>query len=221
MAPLLTTPNPQPSAPSFLLQSPKRWSSKHLQMLMLTEQFDLPAESVIEAVYLPTDSDEGAFFHSGLSHVMGSDSWIEFQKLSVAFTQPTKHDILNYYDIKDSIYRQNIFDVVFSYLHEAGDCPLSSKFAAHSLFRILLGSAKLGPRLTMWDYLFLLWWLRAYEQRSTIFGSKIPFKIGTVRGTLRCGGAICRTDGEIYMGLPLVTIWVCFNSLLGLTYRLI
>jgi len=98
---------------------------------MLTEQFDLPAEGVIEAVYLPTDSDE------------------EFQKLSVAFTQPTKHDILNYYDIKDSIYRQNIFDVVFSYLHEAGDCSLSSKCAAHSLFRILLGSAKLGPRLTM------------------------------------------------------------------------
>jgi hypothetical protein len=43
---------------------------------------------------------------------------------------------------------------------------------------------------------------------STIFGSKIPFKIGTVRGTLRCGGAICRTNGEIYMGLPLVTIWI-------------
>ena len=55
MAPLSTTPNSQPLVPSFLRQSPKRWSSKDLQMLMLTEQFDLPAEELIEAVYLPTD----------------------------------------------------------------------------------------------------------------------------------------------------------------------
>jgi hypothetical protein len=74
MAPLSTTPNSQPLVPSFLWQSPKRWSSKDLQMFMLTEQFDLPAEDLIEAVYLPTDSDEGAFLHSVLFHIMGSDS---------------------------------------------------------------------------------------------------------------------------------------------------
>jgi len=138
-------------------------------MLMLTEQFDLLAEDLIEAVYLPTDDDK------------------DFQKLSMAFTQPTKHDILHY-DVRGSIYRQNRFDLIFFYIFEASDCSLSSKYAAHSLFRILLGSAKVGPRLTM----------------STTFGSKIPFEIDTVRGILRCGGAICRTNNAF----PLVTIWI-------------
>ena len=45
-------------------------------MLMLTEQFDLPAEDLIEAVYLPTDDDKGAFLHLRFIplHVMRSDS---------------------------------------------------------------------------------------------------------------------------------------------------
>ena len=69
----------------------------------------------------------------------------------MAFTQPTKHDILHYDVRAGALFTDKIGSTlgIFFYIFEASDCSLSSKYAAHGLFRILLASAKVGPRLTM------------------------------------------------------------------------
>jgi hypothetical protein len=43
--------------PSILLQLSKRWTLKHLQVLKVIQQFNLPAEALIGAVHLPGDKD--------------------------------------------------------------------------------------------------------------------------------------------------------------------
>lgn len=44
---------------NLLLQKLRKWTSKHLKALKVTEQWDLPAEAIVGASYLQDYDDEG------------------------------------------------------------------------------------------------------------------------------------------------------------------
>ncbi|KAI9788386.1 MAG: hypothetical protein M1816_006911 [Peltula sp. TS41687] len=43
----------------FLVQSPKRWTTKHLQALRVLHRRDLEPEEMVVAKYLPQDDEPG------------------------------------------------------------------------------------------------------------------------------------------------------------------